>query len=227
MNFELDPGDVLLFRGEHLHSSELNITGETRYVLTARFTTSHPRFPEPEGRWRPWYDSRLVGTPLEPLSSWTSWWSLRFARYVLDRWNVRLLHPLRWIGTRSKTAQNTDGHVSEAPSGSTRPAAGAHGLFEDLVVDLSDLPIGAIRAVSPSVCVMRTEHDVCAFARYCTHEGADLQFGHYQDGRIRCAWHHVPFDPRSGEQPCQSLKPLKVFAATKVGSTLYKIHRAE
>ena len=225
MNFELDAGDVLLFRGEHLHSSELNVTDETRYVLTVRFAPSRPRVPE-LGRWHPWYDSRLVGTPLEPLSRWPSWGLLRFARHRLEGWEARLRHRLKWRRAPDGTGQEAHGNLPEASHDADKPAVETSHLPEELLIDAADLPVGIIRAVSPSVCVLRTEQGLCAFARHCTHEGADLAFGYYQDDRVRCAWHHLSFHPRSGKQPCQSLKPLKVFPLVKVGCEAYKIFRA-
>jgi hypothetical protein len=65
---ELDAGDMLLFSGEHLHASELNVTDETRYVLTVRFTPAAPRYGEGL-RWRPYADLRLLGSPLPGLAT--------------------------------------------------------------------------------------------------------------------------------------------------------------
>jgi len=52
LNFELDPGDLLFFHGEFVHASELNVTDETRYVITTRFSTEPPIFKE--GGNSPW-----------------------------------------------------------------------------------------------------------------------------------------------------------------------------
>lgn len=56
VNFELNPGDVLFFHGEHMHSSELNITKETRYVLTSRFSIFEPKIID--GVKAPWLYSK-------------------------------------------------------------------------------------------------------------------------------------------------------------------------
>ena len=48
----LEPGDVLIFHGEHLHSSALNLTAETRVVLSFRFTVGRPRFAHDGERYR-------------------------------------------------------------------------------------------------------------------------------------------------------------------------------
>jgi ectoine hydroxylase-related dioxygenase (phytanoyl-CoA dioxygenase family) len=65
---ELEPGDALVFRGEHLHASEINVTDETRYVLTVRFTPATPRYGEGI-LWRPYTDLRLAGSALAPLAT--------------------------------------------------------------------------------------------------------------------------------------------------------------
>lgn len=38
----MEPGDMLLFQGDHLHSSELNITQFTRYVVSFRYSIGEP-----------------------------------------------------------------------------------------------------------------------------------------------------------------------------------------
>jgi hypothetical protein len=47
VHFTLDPGDLLLFHGEHLHASELNRTPETRYAITSRVVLEQPQFKDP------------------------------------------------------------------------------------------------------------------------------------------------------------------------------------
>ncbi len=46
VNFEFEPGDALIFHGEHLHSSEINSTNATRYVVSFRMTLEQPKFLE-------------------------------------------------------------------------------------------------------------------------------------------------------------------------------------
>jgi nitrite reductase/ring-hydroxylating ferredoxin subunit len=73
------------------------------------------------------------------------------------------------------------------------------------LVDLSDLAVGEVRGVTPTVCVVRTERGVFALPRRCPHEGADLAYGLVRDGRLRCPWHNLPIDPETGAQPCATL----------------------
>jgi len=45
INFSLSSGDIVLFRGEHLHGSNLNWTDETRFSISYRITFETPVFP--------------------------------------------------------------------------------------------------------------------------------------------------------------------------------------
>ncbi|MGH8899331.1 MAG: phytanoyl-CoA dioxygenase family protein [Egibacteraceae bacterium] len=83
VNFEMEPGDVLVFAGDHLHASEPNTTNETRYVLTKRISLGAPRYSLHGNSWVPYYDTRLLGTALEPLASLRARFSLSYARHVL------------------------------------------------------------------------------------------------------------------------------------------------
>lgn len=80
MRFEMEPGDILLFAGDHLHSSEPNTTDETRYVLTKRLSLGAPRYNPRGSGWVPYYDTRLLGTALQPLASLRSRASAGYAR---------------------------------------------------------------------------------------------------------------------------------------------------
>jgi hypothetical protein len=88
---ELEAGDALVFRGEHLHASEINVTDETRYVLTVRFTPSAPRYGEGL-RWRPYTDLRLAGSALAPLATLRSRLSAAWFRQRMHRTRSAIRH---------------------------------------------------------------------------------------------------------------------------------------
>lgn len=69
LNVEMEPGDVLVFAADHLHSTEPNVTNETRYVLTRRLSVGAPKYSRLGNGWVPYYDTRLLGTPLESVAS--------------------------------------------------------------------------------------------------------------------------------------------------------------
>lgn len=79
---ELEAGDLLLFDADHLHATVPNHTDETRVAITVRVVAGRLRF-GPGPHWRPYYDRRLVGTPLEPLASLRSRLTLACLRRAL------------------------------------------------------------------------------------------------------------------------------------------------
>ncbi len=232
INFDLDPGDVLFFHGEILHSSELNVTDETRYVLTNRFTLVKPKFKEFHVVYR-WYDSSLLGTKLEGLATWPTYLSTAFVRYNLSPERLRGLWSDFWKYSLPVRAVKKVGRIVlarfRAPTDGLTPTAepkpqvvrardngepSANG-EPNANVDPSpsswdDMQVGDIRALSRNRCVVKTEEGMVAFSRFCSHEGADLVNAAYVDGKIRCPWHNLTYDARSGRQPCTSLKGLKV-----------------
>jgi hypothetical protein len=61
VNFNMSPGDMLLFHGEMVHASELNQTQDTRFVLTTRFSLDPPIFQKgAHGGNSPWITSEEV-----------------------------------------------------------------------------------------------------------------------------------------------------------------------
>lgn len=89
-------------------------------------------------------------------------------------------------------------------------------------IDVSDVPVGAIRAVSETLCVVRTRSRVVAVERICPHAGADLAAtGYVQDETLRCSWHNLPYDLGNGRQPCASLADLKVYELREAGDGSY------
>jgi Phytanoyl-CoA dioxygenase (PhyH) len=81
MSFSLDPGDIIVFHGDHLHSSEVNITDETRFVLTTRFSVGPPRYQNGIG-WIPYYDMRWLDSGVPWLASAASRLNASYLRHV-------------------------------------------------------------------------------------------------------------------------------------------------
>ncbi|GAA5178643.1 hypothetical protein GCM10023322_06290 [Rugosimonospora acidiphila] len=65
----LDPGDVLLFHGDHVHSTEINLTDRTRFVVSTRITVGPPAYRREGTGWVPYHDLRLLQTPMRRISS--------------------------------------------------------------------------------------------------------------------------------------------------------------
>ncbi|MGY5135529.1 phytanoyl-CoA dioxygenase family protein [Streptomyces nigrescens] len=92
---ELEPGDLLVFAGDHLHATRPNTGPETRWVITKRLCVGPPRYHPRATGWTPYLDPRLLDTPLQPLASLRSALTLgrirQLAREYHQLWS-RLRH---------------------------------------------------------------------------------------------------------------------------------------
>jgi len=197
-NFEMAPGDALLFHGDQLHGSELNWTDETRHVVSFRLTLERPRF-----RDRQYHHYAHSGFRRGLLSP--------FAEVPASlTWN--------YLSTRLRfLAEKLSGADSEAdePATPTRAPAGADDVVE---IAAAQIPVGALHPVSERVCATRLEDGrVLAFARSCPHQGADLVQGYVADATLVCPWHNLSFDLASGESPCKALRALRQYPVTLDG----------
>ncbi|MFE9629669.1 phytanoyl-CoA dioxygenase family protein [Streptomyces sp. NPDC006463] len=95
VEIELDPGDLLLFAGDHLHATRPNTGPETRWVVTKRLCFGPPRYHPRATGWVPYSNPRLLGTPLQilaPLRSALTLGGLRQFARGSDRLLSRLVH---------------------------------------------------------------------------------------------------------------------------------------
>lgn len=196
LNFDLQPGDAVLFHSNHLHGSELNRTNRTRYVVSYRITFGKPYYPH--GHYHHYLHGGLAAGPLRWLAAIPQNLQWSFFAYQIDR--------LRYKITGRGKMSGRD--ASAAPTSSV-PAPS----FDKASIAIADLPIGSIRAVSKSVCVARLGNDhFAAVGRRCPHMGGDLTGGWIDDGKLVCPLHSLPFDPHTGASPCSSLSALRCYA---------------
>jgi hypothetical protein len=94
---DLDPGDLLLFRSDHLHGSVTNTGLETRVAVTGRVVLGRRLRYGPGVYWRPYLDARLVDTPLAPLASVQS----RCTPAAFRRWRWRREWERTWRRTHA------------------------------------------------------------------------------------------------------------------------------
>lgn len=192
-NFELAPGDALVFHGDQLHASELNRTGETRHVISFRLTLDKPHFPN--GHYHHYLHSSLAAGRAAPLAGIPA--NLAWS-YVTTR--------IGWIQNRLApgSGRRVPPETQNAPAGRTGGGAGRR-------INVSDLGAGELRAVSDRLCLARTgDGRVVAFSRHCPHQGADLSLGTVQNGNLVCPWHNVPFGLHDGHSDCDGLRDLRL-----------------
>jgi hypothetical protein len=85
---ELEAGDLLLFDADHLHATVPNRTDATRVVITIRVVAGRLRY-GPGRHWRPYYNLRFVGTPLEGVATLRSRLTLAHFRRRRAEWRER------------------------------------------------------------------------------------------------------------------------------------------
>lgn len=201
----LEPGDVLLFRGDHLHASELNVTAETRFVVSFRITLGQPKMMR-------MHIHHYVHTGLSRLRS-GSWaevpakLSLSYLRENLHRRSGAPSLPYRLLGRILRKPVDQYGSSRFDPP----LAAVVHADESNIDLSLASLPVDTVIPVNGQMCVLRrTSGEVVAFARHCTHEGADLAHARFAGGEVTCARHNVRFSLADGETRC-SLPPLQTY----------------
>jgi len=189
--FDLEAGDAIVFRGEHVHSTVLNHTHTTRHVISFRITDTKPRYNN--RHYHHYLHSALAGGPLNMLAEVPanlSW------RWVSTR--------LEWIAEKLKLRK-----VLSMPKGWKKKGIPGDG---NSSFELSTMPVDSLKPVTDKVCVARIgQYKVVAFDRRCPHDGGDFAVGTIRDGKVVCPWHSLPFDPNTGKGPCQSLNKLRRY----------------
>jgi nitrite reductase/ring-hydroxylating ferredoxin subunit len=183
VNFSLEPDDALIFHGAHLHSSELNRTAETRYVVSFRLTLSPPR--------------------VSTLSNHRYFWS-RFDRGVLGRAvgvGEKVVRNLATLVPRAKPAVGAPLPVT--------PDLPVRDDGTTMRFSASAVPPDTLVPLPKRLCAARVDGKVVVFLRTCPHAAADLAMGSLHGAELTCPEHNVPFDLRTGASACRSLATLK------------------
>jgi nitrite reductase/ring-hydroxylating ferredoxin subunit len=183
VNFALEPDDALIFHGAHLHSSELNRTPRTRYVVSFRLTLSRPR--------------------VSTLSNHRYFWS-RHDRGPLGRALGLGEKVLRNAGTLLPRPKQP----AQAPLPAT-PDLAVREEGTTLKFPAAAVPPDTLVPLPKRLCAARVDGKVVVFLRTCPHAAADLAMGSLRGSELTCPEHNVPFDLRTGESPCRSLATLK------------------
>ncbi|HAI97448.1 MAG: hypothetical protein CL866_08340 [Cycloclasticus sp.] len=189
--FNMEPGDVILFHGSHVHGSEINVTDTTRHVISFRIALDKPIYSYGHHHHYAW--SPLAGGIFDMFAEIPQNMAWSYVKYKIFQANRKLkgLIGIKPIKSRPKTQVD---HTLKKP------------------IPLSDLKPGVILPWSTSICVTREESgNILAFSRHCPHEGADLAYGVISDNQVKCPWHNLSINPSTGETACQSLNHLKTY----------------
>ncbi|MGC2462183.1 MAG: non-heme iron oxygenase ferredoxin subunit [Steroidobacteraceae bacterium] len=94
-----------------------------------------------------------------------------------------------------------------------------------LVPRAAQLEVGAMTGLSAAgqhIILYRTVSGFCASERRCTHQGADLMRGYFDQDIIECPVHQGRFNVRTGAAlSAPACKPLKTYAVQVVDGEVY------
>lgn len=219
ITIDCDPGDIVIFHSRHMHSSVLNSSEFTRYVMTSRLLLERPLTLKVGQLDKVCYYSSLVGTKLERFStaiSKISWF------YIRERCKAYI----------SKFIENVENRINFEPVKSfckkirrkLRYRAGDIKITvpeklmrsKYLAQNFSDISENEIIPIGTSICLAKVDGQLYAFERHCPHQGADLTLGYVKDGKVYCPWHNYCIDPKTGSGSCSTLKSLKTYNAKEV-----------
>jgi nitrite reductase/ring-hydroxylating ferredoxin subunit len=191
LTFDLAPGDCILFHTDHVHGSEVNRTGETRFVISFRTTFGKPHFPN--RHFHRYVNTRTFESPLRAFATIPAMLQLSYARSLIQR-AVEKLVPRR---------------ASDMPATEPEQIGAKHD--GKIRVPLADVPVGSVRGVSAALCVARiSATEAIAMTRRCPHSGGDFANGWTEGRKIVCPWHNLPFGASTGLSPCKSLAPVRL-----------------
>ncbi|MCI0465558.1 MAG: phytanoyl-CoA dioxygenase family protein [Beijerinckiaceae bacterium] len=189
LTFDLAPGDCILFHAEHVHGSELNRTGETRFVISFRMTFDKPHFPNRQIH--RYVSARSIESPLRRFARIPAMLQPSYPRSLIRRGaeKLSLRKPI------------------DIPAAEPEQIGVEHN--GKIRVPLGDVPVGTVRGVSLTLCVARlSATEAIATTRRCPHNGGDFANGWTEGRKIVCPWHNLPFDASTGRSPCKSLAPV-------------------
>jgi nitrite reductase/ring-hydroxylating ferredoxin subunit len=194
---DIQDGDVYVFSTEILHSSQVNVSGKTRFALTTRISTGTPVFD---------------GSNLWFIERWHTAGDLLAGRYRCTTINASE-HALERPPARPRPVSEAI-HVDAAfRPGHPTPVASS-----------ASVPNGKRLAVQfaggDRILVLRVNGQLTAFSSRCPHSGYSLEDGWYEGARMACPGHGLEFDAVTGASKADCFRLMK-FDATEKDGTIY------
>jgi 3-phenylpropionate/trans-cinnamate dioxygenase ferredoxin subunit len=194
---DIHDGDVYVFSTDILHSSQVNISGKTRFALTTRISAGTPVFD---------------GSNLWFIERW------HLANELLDgKYRCRTIKASEYATYRPPStphaARQTIRVNGELQVGELKPVAKSE-----------DLPDGKRIVVEfpPGVRVMifRITGRLSAFSARCPHGGYRLDDGWHDERVMACPGHGLEFDTQTGESKSACFR-LPRFDVVEKNGTIY------
>ncbi len=195
---ELGRGDLLVFNPEMLHGTQVNISNDTRVVLTTRLNPAQPRFNEdaPFGS-QYWFAStdlerrRFGALKVFPTQMFRGEPSVQMRAPLAEPPTIRLALPAR-LGADASTRVCS---ASSFPTG------------HKLVLDLENAKL----------LLWRVDGAIRAYRRLCPHLGLDLADGYHDAEKAYCPGHGLTFAWADGSSRCAAFRLRAVTAFERDG----------
>jgi len=205
--YTLSPGGVLVFAGEHLHASHINVTQETRVVVTIRLSGDPPGLSK-RSKWSGWYrSSTILHSDPRRFQAMRKGRLIRESRaiyrflarfYKLQRFKIRARGRRQTPGVQPGAYAGDSGQGSE-PSVRLGP--------------LGNFPPGSSVSVHTSrgiLSVFNSGGALFIIDDRCPHRGASLADGWCEGKVVICPWHGLRFDLSTGR--CVNFSTLQIRA---------------
>ena len=185
-------GSVLIFNGELLHGTQLNISNKTRVVVSIR-VSPHKLMYRPDSVISKcntsWYFSKDIYRGKSGNFKFKAWRDYSVVSYG-QKLPVTTKSP-KSLTFKTKLSENRP--LTLCPSGFIDMNERATFNFED-----------------ECIIVIRDKNDIYAFSSLCPHLGVNLVDGFYENSHIYCPGHGVEFNLKSGSSKCDLLR-LKTY----------------
>jgi nitrite reductase/ring-hydroxylating ferredoxin subunit len=192
------PGQLLVFNPETLHGTHVNISDETRIVITTRLNPGQPRF------------------DLSAAWSFEHWYSSDDLEH--KRFNAVSVFPAKKY--RGKPSFE---FKPGKPAPETRLVSLDASLStgEHRVIASTELAEGkkiAVDFLDAKLVLFRVDGQVRALDRVCPHLSFDMIAAHHDDKAIYCPGHGVAFNIADGASRCAAFRLCQYAASERDGS---------
>jgi nitrite reductase/ring-hydroxylating ferredoxin subunit len=195
----LNDGELLVFNPELLHSTQLNISDKTRFVITLRLNPAEPKF-----------DTSAVWN----FADWYRWSDIK-----ANRFQTMFFPAHKFPGEPRRVETNTGTAIIEK-SNRIRVRAKFRDQPEHRVCQLGAIAVGDKSLVvfdDISLVLIRATDGLHVISSTCPHVGIGLQDGFHDDEHIFCPGHGLKFDYRTGASDCSFLRIRKFSAEVRDG----------
>lgn len=201
------PGSVVAFAGEQLHASHINVTGDSRVVVSVRFSLDRPSLAL-RSKGTDWYrgstilrgDPQFVQGGLQrmPIRHYR-----KLYRYLAHAYRVQLLKVRAHFERQKARAQGAFNMESSAPHIDTLIALGP-------VINFPPKSSESIQTSHGMFSVFNRDGTFFITDDRCPHRGASLADGWCEGQLVTCPWHGLKFNLSTGV--CVNFSSMRIRA---------------